>query len=75
LYRRALWIVFFDETNTLFGKQLDVRNSHDRYTIIEVVYILQKMEQYDGILILATNLRNNIDEAFLRLRFPRDASN
>jgi SpoVK/Ycf46/Vps4 family AAA+-type ATPase len=59
-------ILFFDEAEALFGKRSEVRDSHDRYANIEVAYLLQKMEQYQGIAILATNLRSNMDEAFTR---------
>jgi hypothetical protein len=59
-------ILFFDEADALFGKRTEVKDSHDRYANIEVSYLLQKMEEYDGIAVLATNLRKNIDEAFLR---------
>ena len=59
-------ILFFDEADALFGKRTEVKDSHDRYANIEVSYLLQKMEEYDGIAILATNLRQNIDGAFLR---------
>jgi SpoVK/Ycf46/Vps4 family AAA+-type ATPase len=59
-------IIFFDEADSLFGKRSEVRDSHDRYANIEISYLLQKMEEYDGIIILATNLRKNIDEAFAR---------
>ncbi|MFO8101362.1 MAG: ATP-binding protein [Dehalococcoidia bacterium] len=59
-------ILFFDEADALFGKRSEVRDSHDRYANIEVAYLLQKMEEYDGIVILATNLKRNIDEAFAR---------
>ena len=59
-------ILFFDEADALFGKRSEVRDSHDRYANIEISYLLQKMEAYDGIAILATNLRKNLDEAFLR---------
>jgi SpoVK/Ycf46/Vps4 family AAA+-type ATPase len=59
-------ILFFDEADALFGKRTEVKDSHDRYANIEVSYLLQKMEEYDGIAILATNLRQNMDEAFLR---------
>ena len=59
-------ILFFDEADALFGKRSEVRDSHDRYANIEVSYLLQKMEEYQGIVILATNLRKNIDEAFVR---------
>jgi AAA+ superfamily predicted ATPase len=59
-------ILFFDEADALFGKRTEVRDSHDRYANQEVSYLLQKMEQYPGIAILATNLRQNLDEAFVR---------
>jgi Cdc6-like AAA superfamily ATPase len=59
-------ILFFDEADALFGKRSEVRDSHDRYANIEISYLLQKMEEYQGISILATNLRQNIDEAFVR---------
>lgn len=59
-------ILFFDEADALFGKRSEVRDSHDRYANIEVAYLLQKMEVYDGVVILATNLRKNMDEAFAR---------
>jgi len=59
-------ILFFDEADAVFGKRSEVRDSHDRYANIEVSYLLQKMEEYDGIVVLATNLRSNLDEAFLR---------
>jgi len=59
-------ILFFDEADALFGKRSEVRDSHDRYANIEIAYLLQKMEEYDGVVILATNLRKNMDEAFAR---------
>lgn len=59
-------ILFFDEADALFGKRTEVRDSHDRYANIEINYLLQKMEEHEGIVILASNFRNNIDEAFLR---------
>jgi SpoVK/Ycf46/Vps4 family AAA+-type ATPase len=59
-------ILFFDEADALFGKRSEVRDSHDRYANIEINYLLQKMEEYEGIVILATNFSSNIDEAFLR---------
>ncbi len=59
-------ILFFDEADALFGKRSEVRDSHDRYANIEIAYLLQKMEVYDGVVILATNLRKNMDEAFAR---------
>jgi len=63
-------ILFFDEADAIFGKRSEVRDSHDRYANIEIAYLLQKTEEYEGIVILATNLRKNIDEAFSRrMRF------
>ncbi len=59
-------ILFFDEADALFGKRSEVRDSHDRYANIEIAYLLQKMEDYDGVVILATNLRKNMDDAFAR---------
>src|SRR6266404_3933166 len=63
-------ILFFDEADALFGKRSEVKDAHDRYANIEVGYLLQKMEEYDGIAILATNLQQNMDDAFTRrMRF------
>jgi ATPase family protein associated with various cellular activities (AAA)/winged helix domain-containing protein len=59
-------ILFFDEADALFGKRSDVGDAHDRYANIEVAYLLQKIEGYPGAVILATNFRNNMDDAFLR---------
>lgn len=59
-------ILFFDEADALFGQRSEVRDSHDRYANIEISYLLQKMEAYEGIVILATNLRKNMDDAFVR---------
>ncbi|MBF6612708.1 MAG: ATP-binding protein [Chloroflexi bacterium] len=59
-------ILFFDEADSLFGKRSAVKDSHDRYANIETSYLLQRMEEYDGIVILATNLRKNMDDAFVR---------
>ncbi len=59
-------ILFFDEADALFGKRSEVRDSHDRYANIEISYLLQKMEEFEGIAILATNLRQNLDDAFQR---------
>ena len=59
-------ILFFDEADALFGKRSEVKDAHDRYANIEVAYLLQRMETYDGVLILATNLAKHIDEAFSR---------
>jgi SpoVK/Ycf46/Vps4 family AAA+-type ATPase len=59
-------ILFFDEADALFGKRSEVKDSHDRYANIETGYLLQRMEEYEGVVILATNLRKNMDEAFVR---------
>jgi SpoVK/Ycf46/Vps4 family AAA+-type ATPase len=59
-------ILFFDEADALFGKRSEVKDSHDRYANIEVGYLLQRIEEYDGVVILASNFRKNIDEAFVR---------
>jgi AAA+ superfamily predicted ATPase len=64
--RASSAILFFDEADALFGKRSEVKDAHDRYANIEVGYLLQKMEEYDGIAILATNLRHHMDEAFMR---------
>jgi Winged helix domain, variant/ATPase family associated with various cellular activities (AAA) len=58
--------LLFDEADALFGKRSEVRDSLDRYANLEVSYLLQKMEQFEGVAILATNLRQNLDDAFLR---------
>jgi SpoVK/Ycf46/Vps4 family AAA+-type ATPase len=63
-------ILFFDEADALFGKRSEVKDSHDRYANIEINYLLQRMEQYRGLAILATNMKGNLDSAFLRrIRF------
>ena len=59
-------ILLFDEADALFGQRSEVRDSHDRYANIEVAYLLQRMESFDGLAVLSTNLRANIDEAFMR---------
>ena len=59
-------VLFFDEADALFGKRSEVSDAHDRYANIEVAYLLQRLETYDGLVILATNLQRNIDPAFLR---------
>jgi hypothetical protein len=59
------WILFFDEADALFGKRTSVKDAHDRYANQEVSYLLQQVEDYDGLVILATNLRANMDDAFL----------
>ena len=60
------WILFFDEADALFGKRTDIRDAHDKYANQEVAYLLQRIEAYDGLVILATNQRGNIDDAFTR---------
>ncbi|WP_139487989.1 AAA family ATPase [Brevibacillus dissolubilis] len=68
-------ILFFDEMDALFGKRSEVKDSHDKYANLETSYLLQKMEEYEGITVLATNFLQNVDEAFLRrisyiIKFP-----
>lgn len=60
------WILFFDEADALFGKRSNTSDSHDRYANQEVSYLLQRMEDYDGLVILCSNFKKNIDEAFFR---------
>ena len=69
------WILFFDEADALFGKRTNIKDSHDRYANQEVAYLLQRIEDYRGLVVLSTNLKSNIDEAFARrfqsvIRFP-----
>ncbi|MCB9350519.1 MAG: ATP-binding protein [Lewinellaceae bacterium] len=69
------WILFFDEADALFGKRSETRSSHDRYANQEVAYLLQRIESFDGIIILASNFKENVDEAFTRrfeavIQFP-----
>ncbi|MDY9927106.1 AAA family ATPase [Methanosarcina sp.] len=59
-------ILFFDEADALFGKRSEVKDAHDRYANIETAYLLQKMEEHEGTVILASNFRKNMDDAFLR---------
>ena len=72
-------ILFFDEADALFGKRSEVRDSHDRYANIETGYLLQRIEEYEGVVILASNLSKHMDEAFVRrmhfnieFPFPKD---
>ncbi len=66
-------ILFFDEADALFGKRTEVKDSHDRYANIEINYLLQRMESYGGLAVLATNMKSALDQAFLRrLRFVID---
>ncbi|HET7229005.1 MAG TPA: ATP-binding protein, partial [Longimicrobium sp.] len=63
-------VLLFDEADALFGKRSEVKDSHDRYANVEVSYLLQRMEQYRGLAVLTTNLKDSLDTAFLRrLRF------
>ena len=69
-------VLLFDEADALFGKRSEVKDSHDRYANIEVAYLLQRLEAFNGIAILMTNARQNIDPALLRrlryvIEFPR----
>jgi hypothetical protein len=59
-------LLFFDEADSLFGKRTEVKDAHDRYANIEVNFLLQRVEHYRGVVVLATNLQRNLDEAFLR---------
>lgn len=63
---RADAVLFFDEADALFGKRSDVKDAHDRYANIEINYLLQRIESFEGIAILATNMHAHIDQAFLR---------
>ncbi len=60
------WILFFDEADALFGKRTNISDSHDKYANQEIAYLLQRLEDYPGLVILASNMRNNVDEAFTR---------
>jgi len=69
VFRRAEsknWMLFFDEADALFGKRTSVQSSHDKYANQEVSYLLQRVEDYPGLLILASNFKSNLDDAFLR---------
>jgi SpoVK/Ycf46/Vps4 family AAA+-type ATPase len=60
------WILFFDEGDSVFGKRTSTKDAHDRYANQQVSYLLQRIEEYDGLVVLASNMKGNIDEAFLR---------
>uniref|UniRef100_UPI00356782ED ATP-binding protein n=1 Tax=Draconibacterium sp. TaxID=1965318 RepID=UPI00356782ED len=60
------WILFFDEADSLFGKRTNVRDAHDKYANQEVSYLLQRIEAHNGLVILASNMKGNIDSAFTR---------
>lgn len=64
--RNRDWILFFDEADAIFGKRTNVRDAHDKYANQEVSYLLQQIESHPGLVILASNFKNNIDEAFTR---------
>jgi hypothetical protein len=71
-------VLFFDEADSLFGKRGEVRHGADRYANLEAAYLLQRLEAFDGLVVLATNLRQSLDDAFTRrfdviLQFPRPA--
>jgi SpoVK/Ycf46/Vps4 family AAA+-type ATPase len=70
---RAQAVLFFDEADALFGKRTEVSDAHDRYANLETAYLLSRLERFEGLAILATNLRGNIDPAFIRrLEFAID---
>jgi DNA polymerase III delta prime subunit len=79
VFNRAVhkdWILFFDEADALFGKRTNIQSAHDRFANQEVSYLLQRVEDFPGLLILASNFKNNLDDAFLRrfhatIHFPR----
>src|SRR4029077_7397773 len=60
------WILFFDEADALFGKRTRVSDSHDRFANQEISFLLQRIEEFDGVVILASNIKENIDDAFVR---------
>jgi hypothetical protein len=77
---RRDWILFFDEADALFGKRSNVQNAHDKYANQEVSYLLQRVEDFPGLVILASNYKANIDQAFLRrfnsiIHFPMPNQN
>lgn len=82
VFRRAEsknWVLFFDEADALFGKRTNVQSSHDKYANQEVSYLLQRVEDYPGLLVLASNFKSNLDDAFLRrfhavIHFPMPSS-
>lgn len=63
---RVNGVLLFDEADAIFGKRSDVKDARDRYANVEIAYLLQRMERFDGLAVLTTNLRANLDEAFLR---------
>jgi SpoVK/Ycf46/Vps4 family AAA+-type ATPase len=72
---RANVLLFFDEADALFGQRTQVKDAHDRFANIEIDYLLQRMEQFEGVAILATNRKGDLDKAFVRrIRFILDFS-
>ncbi|NOZ26256.1 MAG: ATP-binding protein [Nitrospirae bacterium] len=74
------WILFFDEADALFGKRTNINDAHDRFANQEISYLLQRVEDYAGVVILASNMRSNLDEAFTRrfqsiIHFPMPRQN
>jgi len=74
------WILFFDEADALFGKRSNVQSAHDKYANQEVSYLLQRVEDFPGLIILASNFKSNIDQAFIRrfnaiIHFPLPNAN
>ena len=63
---RTQAVLFMDEADAIFGARTEVTDAHDRYANLETAYLLQRLDRFDGLLVLATNLRDNIDAAFLR---------
>jgi len=73
---RASAVLLFDEADALFGKRTEVKDAHDRHANVEVAYLLQRLEQFQGLVVLTTNQKQNIDPAFVRrLRFSIDFPN
>lgn len=83
IFRKAenkQWILFFDEADALFGKRTNINDAHDRFANQEVSYLLQRVEDYSGVVILASNMKSNLDEAFSRrfqsvIHFPMPTEN
>ena len=66
-------ILLFDEADSLFGKRTDVKDAHDRYANVSIAYLLERLESYEGLVMLSTNSKNSLDKAFIRqLQFVVD---